>query len=469
MSEEVSDLSYPTPRPTSIVIVIGLGWAYLIEELVSLISSDSNIKIELYFYEPIPQVYQILREKGRLIALEANNITIFDNLTELLSKAKNKQAVIPKAGDFLSYISPAYKRLFPNLIEDVQKITRSIDETTANVFLRQWTRNAFSLIALDSEKKTAKLNFISKSRFPETIKKIKKPVVYCGASATLIEDIKCIPLDAFVISSDTSLAPLIAHKCQIDLAICVDSSNATFYHLKAAYKFSNVQKSLFNFPVLSWSGGIRSLDKWFSKVYYYRSTLPFDQIMGLGPLSKLDEWKNLSRNPLGLALYIAYLLGTDSLYCLGTSFELKDGKSHERGTGYQEYAIEKVSRIFSLEMYRPKSYQNKNRIEKNNYDKNTLAWEGALKLASKLGIGLKKSDELKKLAKRGLKVKDKSMKNEKLSNTNKNLDDLLACQEISKKELRSFLIKQRQFLNMAELKKIGLAETVFDKYMQLIK
>ena len=442
-----------------LVIVVGVGWGYLIEEIYSadLQKSPAFLKqTSLLFFEPISQVHQLLENRGRLSIFNKWGIKLICDPYALKQKLQGK-------GDFHLYISPVYKRLFPHLLgeissflkkelkeEDVKekksgkKESPNVDQSTARRFLRQWMRNAFCLTAAQEE-----LCFLSYKKKSRAMNSSPPLLVYCGASPTLLKDMQYVPEDAFLIASDTALAPLLAARRKVGMALCVDSGRASLYHLRAAMHFLKKKDQPFDFPVLSWSGGLPHLDRWFSRVYYYRSTLPFDQILASGPLGSLAEWKNPARNPLGLALHLSWLLDVPELYCAGTSFRSQNGLSHEKGTGYQEYALDRIHRLFCLDMYKPGGYS------ENWTPKNRLAWDGALELGRDLGIRLKKIEQ-KRLP---LKAAKKSVTGK--GPLQVSFDSV--C--IPTKHIRDFLLAAREAMDFSSLKEMGLRPASVDKYM----
>ena len=207
--------------------------------------------------------------------------------------------------------------------------------------------------------------------------------------------------------------------------------------------------------MLSWSGSLPGLASYFSKVYYYRSSLPFDQILGTGPLSALTEWQNSTRNPLGLALYMAYLLGAEELYCAGTSFAAHKGQSHERGTGYQEYVLGRSRRTFTLEMYKSSAYQEEDST------RNHWAWQGALELASRLGLRLEKIRDLDAKA-----IQQLCSKKDSSQSITQDWEKQLSILSLATSDIRSFLMKQQSPALLSQLEDWGLAAKLWSKYMQ---
>ncbi len=419
------------------ILVVGLGWGYIVEELLKL-----KIKQPLVFIEPISQVYTALRAEGRLAQLKNMGACFYyDDPTKFIQSGTKFELVI----------SPSYRRLFPKLLSELTEFfhssVSSVDQITAKHFLRQWTRNAFCLVTSQNE-----LCFLSpitdKAHYTKNPAIPAYPVVYCGAGPSLLADLADVPQNAFLIAVDTALGPLLASGRRIGLGICVDSGHATLYHLRAALCW---QKNLpLPFPVLTWSGGLNGLHRWFAQVYYYRSTLPVDQILGQGPLQECQEWRNPARNPLGLAAHVAHLMHAQQLYYAGTSFVSQNAYSHERGTGYQEYALDCVHRCFSLDMYQPTGYAH--RLT----DKAKLAWDGAHDLATEIGLEFLPAKKLRGTSKASSQP------------LNHELDYFLPSLRISTHSIRMFLRKQVQNIDLAQLESLGLPRQAVTRYMSFL-
>ena len=156
IASEASLRGPPPPQAALNVVVIGVGWGYLIEELSAINSqsaSETERAVEFFFYEPIPEVYQTLKSQGRLKVLENLNVKLSKDLRALRQELQKKDKT-----QILFHISPSYKRLFPQLLSEVSNsfkqagsIVEQVDQNTAKHFLRQWTRNAFRLTRTQRE------------------------------------------------------------------------------------------------------------------------------------------------------------------------------------------------------------------------------------------------------------------------------------------------------------------------------
>lgn len=444
------------------LLVIGIGWGYLIDELYAL----SKEKIEQFiFFEPILECQSLLQKANRNTLWQKKGILYIENLYELSSKLP----IITKNWNL--YVTPSYARLFPELFQEIKTVLTvepsegireetKVDTATANHFVHQWTRNT-----LCSIKKHTTLQYIQKSHntspCPSTHtspsgQTPKTPlIIYCGAAPTLVGELKKIPKNAILIVSDTALAPVLANKHRVHLALCVDSGYATYYHLLAALRWQESGKLPLGFPVLTWSGGLVGLDKWFTKIYYYRSTLPLDQLLAEGPLQHCELWENPSRNVLGLALHVANNLGATSLYCLGATFTSDEkGRTHTPGTGYQEYTLANIQRNNSMEMYRPRVYAHKRKF------KNILAWEGSQKLAQKLGMTLKTAQDLDKINHQDF-AKTQEIEDE----TNIKFPETLSLET---EEQRTFLHNAWKHLDFKQLAQVGLEQARLQRYWSFL-
>ena len=414
------------------ILFIGLAWGYVIEELKDL---DHTITKDVIFYEPIVEMYQLLQSEGRLEKLVDLGFPIYGPKDDLKKVLVNVQL----------FVNPTYKRVFPDLAKEIgehlQSLSQKIDAKTSQFFLRQWTKNSFNLFSTKE-----KLNYLSKK-----VEKKDLDIVFCGASPNLIKDLEQVPKDLYTIVADTALAPLLSLGRRVDCVISVDSGYATYYHFRASKHWQKKEKFSSDMILLTWSAGLKQIPSFFKEVYYYRSSLPSDQILASGPLASCPEWRNLSRNTIGLAILFANTLGAKKLYCAGTSFLGNLGFSHVNGTGYQEYLLDKVKRNFTMYMYHSKIYTPKLSPQ------NKLAYEGAKELGKQLGVKIEKINS-------STKINFLSQSQRKIV---KKIKEQLKSQSISidTKSFRIFLKK-----NEEKVKKIyndfGLDKSVIGKYLK---
>jgi len=265
-------------------------------------------------------------------------------------------------------VLPSLLRLWPEILQDLLQ-PENTDRSSTDRFFRRWTFNFFGKIL---EKNTLPLI--------RSLHSEHHGCLFCGAGPGLLDDLKPIQKNLhkmLIISSDTALAPLLANQIVPDLILSIDAGRGTEYHFSAAQKLKKIPFPS-SIPVLSWLPGPSVLDDFFSDIIYYPSSFPFDQV--LCEYAKLDFWENPSRNLAGLALILAGLAGFASLYTAGADFKAKNQQSHIRGSGYTYYALQRVNRTCSLEMYRPGGYSD--RLTQ----KNKTALEGLMDLSVKLGI-----------------------------------------------------------------------------------
>ncbi len=370
-----------SPGNPAPLIVVGIGWGYVLEELRALAPERFAAMI---FFEPSPEVFALLQEHGRLSALEdlgARLIT--DNAVAL------REAVARGPGSYRIEVLPAYARRFPDLGRQLQEFLQpaggsggtDVDTATRSHFLRQWTRNAFCRLA-DA---TGKLEFPGGASHEPVA---GRSALYCGAGPGLPRDLDRLSSEflqsATVIAVDTALAPLFARGIRPDLIISVDSGRGSYYHFAAAAALLPPEQ-LGHIPVLTNLAGPRFLQLWFDRILLYRSTTPLDQLLAApgGALEGLPEWNNPPRNAVGPALHFARMIGAETLWTAGTSFRSDGSRSHVRGTGYTEFARECVRRTRSLEMYRPGGYGRELTA------KNRVAVAGMEELARELGLAVR--------------------------------------------------------------------------------
>ena len=103
---------------------------------------------------------------------------------------------------------------------------------------------------------------------------------------------------------------------------------------------------------MTWLGGNREIFFRKFKKYLFLTTFPLDQILQTYFFSDLPILENPSLNLAGMAKTIAKELGAKKIIYSGLSLVSINGKTHCKGTGYENYILPKVSRKFSLESYR---------------------------------------------------------------------------------------------------------------------
>ncbi len=461
------------------ILILGLGWGYLLDALLDF--KDAILSKEnLFFLEPHIEIQAIWIEHKRLDFFLKKGVHIYFSIEELLVKVSNKNS-------FLYYFHPRYKTYFPEIIDSINKnlnqkihsndkLKTTIDTSTIKYFLGQWLRNSFC-----NYKFHTALSYIIKKKegVPNHL-----PIIYIGAAPNLEEEFLYLKkIHAIIISSDTALAPLLFHNIKIDLVISIDSSHASFYHLVAASYFQKNKALYFDIPVLTWGPSPTLLHKIFSKVLYYRSSFPLDQILGTRqiegletisknkkksqapsslhlsqtlppkpPLEHIVEWKNPTRNTLGLAIQLTNILGGSELFCLGTNFRTHKGLSHTSGTGYHIYSLEKLQRTYGPYNYKARGYESKLN------EKNSLAIEEAKLQAKHLGIKLS-------FTLRNFSTHSHFQKIE-------NIETLLEIEKVPTKNIRNYLkhykIQIGDFFEKGTLEGLALSSKRINKILSLL-
>ena len=344
-----------------VTVVVGLGHGYLLEAL----SADHpDLHGTLYYLEPVPAISSALRSSGRWSQLEVLCPgKCFDDEDALRAElAAAGHATVP------FFINPVYRRLFPELERELSAAgpgsggATQVNRSTASHFFLRWGWNFARRIATPGT-----LNYLQRL---ETDRRM----LYTGAGPGLAEDLAPLlhqagrrPTDQpsglpgwSIIAADTALAPLLGLGIAPDLVVSVDSGPGTEYHFRAARQL--IQRGRlpvpvpFTWPVLTWSAGPSCLEVFFQRRFYYRSSLPFDQILGAGPLAEIPDWVNPARNPLGLVVLLAQASGHTRIFTAGADFRSAGGVSHANGTGYTLYGILRQARLSPLSSYRPGGY-----------------------------------------------------------------------------------------------------------------
>jgi hypothetical protein len=118
-------------------------------------------------------------------------------------------------------------------------------------------------------------------------------------------------------------------------------------------------------------GGSRHVFEIPNPKYIYLSTYPLDQIIQNKYYSGLSLIENPSLNVAGMAKSIAFLLNASRFILAGVSFIGTGFKTHCRGTGYENFRIDKINRKIPLENFMGSVYS-KNISSKNQIAQKTI-------------------------------------------------------------------------------------------------
>jgi hypothetical protein len=358
----------------SVNIVAGLGWGYTAE---SLLKNLTESKTPVLFYEPIEEIQTILIRTGRLRELTGHPDSVkfykiffrLNELTDYISEHlshKHKLNLI---------ISPGYSHQFPDLIKTLEDrlLKKTSDSKSISLFGSLWLRNSAKL--WDGGESPA---FISKKKSGTSSPHL--PLIFCGGGPGIIENLKntagpdALKSFSYILSSDTASGPVFKSGITPDAVISIDAGRGTLFHLLSMMQLlpQEVQKAqTFDFPVISWSAGSGFLHNFFKERLYYRSTFPLDEAISAEypVFNDLPLWSNASRNMAGIALHIAKYLGYKEIYTAGSLFRSVNGQTHERGTGYEYYLLQRTNRLHSIENYSPGLYTD----ERTGFNKTSLS------------------------------------------------------------------------------------------------
>lgn len=362
-------------------LIVGVGFGYHIPPLL-----EAPPPVPLLFYEPL-QALRALLDSGRYAELRRQGALLLDDLQELHRRIDLKKSRLH------IYIHPQYRRFFGELESRIHDLllpeSAAVHSSTIRRFFRTWSRNFVArLVSCET------MSFLTAFDFSD---RANTRAVYCGAAPTLLDDLASHDYSGsyeksglFLIASDTALAPLLNAGITPQVVVSVDCGPGTLYHLSAAADvFRSFEKRPgFDFPVITWSAGPRHLPLFFPGILYYRSTFPFDQVLGDGPLANIPEWRNPTGNTLGIALRIAAASGLDRLILAGTTMRTSGGISHIRGTGYAAYARRFSSRVRPADSYRPGGYAARPTL------KNQLALESLAAMGADLGVRIQGPEHL---------------------------------------------------------------------------
>ncbi len=239
------------------------------------------------------------------------------------------------------------------MIKNNTSLNKSINDSTKDFFSKIWYRNYLKNLKLISKKEKSGFIFENSFQFQN------KSILFIGASPILEEEIELIKIyqnSFYLFSSDTSSNTLIQNGIKPDLVISIDSSRGTIYH------FQNLPKEI---PILTWLGGNSEIFYLDNPIFIFLSNYPLDQILS----NVLFKNQNLildnpTLNVSGISKSIAIKFLASQLVLSGISFQKYKGKTHAKGTGYENYSLSFINRKFPLENYNPITY--KKEISKKN-------------------------------------------------------------------------------------------------------
>ena len=232
------------------------------------------------------------------------------------------------------------------LFQESLKKKSSLNQSTISNFARVWFRNYFVNLNLSIHREQT--GFIFGNSFPFQ----NKDVLFVGAAPILEEQISWIRSNQdrlFILSSDTACYTLIANQIRPDFIVSIDASRGTIFH------FREIPSDI---PIITWLGANSHLFRLPNPIYLYLSTYPLDQVLHSTLFSEEENiLKNPSLNVAGITKSIAEKFFASRFIMSGISFKMQSGKTHCRGTGYENYHLPRVNRYYPMEAYSPITYQ----------------------------------------------------------------------------------------------------------------
>ncbi|MFN3605100.1 MAG: 6-hydroxymethylpterin diphosphokinase MptE-like protein [Leptonema sp. (in: bacteria)] len=323
--KEYERLLKTVPRTIKTILLIGAGNG----NILNYILNHFHLLEKIFVIEPIVNFipYQKKNCFNNDFFLKVHYVYDSSELAFLLKKYKKSEYI------FLVY--PVYQRIFCELVDSILSLLNpQLDNITFTKWIHLWQRNYFRNL---NNKKY--LDFLRGSQFSQT------KILFCGGGPTLIQDLKKYKnlKEFFIISSDTAVVPLLDNGISIDWVISIDPGIGTLYHF---YKFKEILKKI---PLITWLGSRWELSKIFSKIDYFTTSFPLDQILK----EEFHEVWNLStqtRDVKGYIISIAKLLNK-KLFFAGCGIEKKISLYYVKNTGYDYYRMLKQDRIYTLEDY----------------------------------------------------------------------------------------------------------------------
>ncbi len=318
------------------LLVLGVGCGYAVEALDRAAPELASARVK--FFEPFARARGLGRQaSGGELGNPAHILNSVEELTDFLRLG-------PRV-----FVLPQWRRLLPDIAGRLQERVADPHAATRSHFFRGWSRNFFHWVRGDGA-----------ARFLANRKgQVCESVVYCGAGPTLLRDLLALGEVLYregtlVVAADTAIAPLILMGCEPDVVASIDSGRGTAFHFLA---LRGIRALPLNIPILTWSAGSPALPQWTNDPFYFRSSLPYEQFLGEGPLGAVPEYRNLSGNAAGLAVILADAAGATEVHMAGALLQMADGQTHVRGTGYDLFAALRACRVRPVESYRNRGYE----------------------------------------------------------------------------------------------------------------
>ncbi len=362
--------SLPKATPT-ILCFLGLGALFHLEQYLSLPSLTNQ---PIILWEPIEEIAENEAFKDKLHQILAQ--FEIKNIPYLFLKSGQEPAEWKKQlDDFLRLTSilsfsilpfPSYTRHVPQKIqyfsEFLNQFLNPLPATnllTIAHFKRVWTQNYLKNFEL-MKSRLENTFWLSGIHFGQKIP------IFVGASPLLetqITDLKNDRGKFFLFSSDTAIQFLLSESITPDVILSFDSGRGTLYHF-----LPNIPITI---PIITWLGGLSNLYSLGNKIFIANTNYPLDQILETRLNSLWPYLKNPSLNVAGIGKSLAALGAATKFVLSGVDFKDDFGKSHCRGTGYENYRLPNVMRTNTWESL------NQSRLYSKKAGKNRLA-EGKL-------------------------------------------------------------------------------------------
>ena len=311
----------------STVLIIGLGNAHYLQELLRATSEHLNILL----YEPCVEIFQKILE-------EINITEVFENRpVALLVKGVNEEELIPVMYKWLTNetlpffrtkILPGYDKLFPGEIKEFLGIVKRtlLEMKTAQNTLA-FFGNFYARNVIGNAKQVLKSHTINQlsGLIPHD-----RPAIVIAAGPSLkknINDLKEAEGRAFLIAVDTALKPLIAADIIPDVFVTVDGNKPVeLFEEQGIWDIPMLLSADVNNEVVR-----RHIGK---KIFYYNGE-EFIQKLYLNnqiSCSSLPSGGSVSNS----AFSLAERLGFETIILVGQDLAYTGNRSHMEGTFSEE-------------------------------------------------------------------------------------------------------------------------------------
>ncbi len=359
-----------TPTDTGIHCIIGLG---ALHHLAAAIQFYKDRLSPLLLWEPILEIEtaeefqtSLLKIKDQLFGLRIPFLILKSNDSRSIWREQIVTFLKETGAHSINILPfPSYQRIVPNeihsfieFLKSVQNEQSQINSNTKAHFQKVWTHNYLKNMERISSRKTG-ISWLFEVKISNLIP------VFVGASPSLENEIPKLKQNRnsyLILCSDTAVQYLLSNQLEPDYILSFDSGRGTLFHFLPTIPQ--------NIPIITWLGANTHIFDLKNPLVLTNTNYPMDQIIQTKLKNIWPSLENPSLNVAGIGKAIALLGRSKMLLLAGVDFLAENGKSHCRGTGYENYRLPNVNRKLTWQalnenrMYAKKTGKNKIASEK---------------------------------------------------------------------------------------------------------